>query len=72
MIDQVGAACRKLAVQLQVGVAVGVAQEGTVMGGRWRYREDVVRMTAALRPALQARGIPSAIYIDNGAAYVDA
>ncbi|MFG1711323.1 DDE-type integrase/transposase/recombinase, partial [Nonomuraea sp. M3C6] len=43
-----------------------------IMGGRWGYREDVVRMAAALRPALTARGIPRAIYVDNGAAYVDA
>ena len=43
-----------------------------VMGARWGYREDVVRMAAALRPALAARGIPRAIYVDNGAAYIDA
>jgi putative transposase len=43
-----------------------------IMGGRWGYREDVVRMAAALRPALTARGIPAAIYVDNGAAYIDA
>jgi putative transposase len=43
-----------------------------VMGARWGYREDVVRMAAALRPALQSRGIPTAVYVDNGAAYIDA
>lgn len=43
-----------------------------VVGARWGFREDVVRMAAALRPALQSRGIPRAIYVDNGAAYVDA
>ncbi|MBF8185511.1 transposase [Nonomuraea sp. K274] len=35
-----------------------------VVGARWGYREDVVRMAAALRPALTARGIPRAIYVD--------
>jgi putative transposase len=43
-----------------------------VMGARWGHREDVVRMAAALRPALASRGVPVAIYVDNGSAYVDA
>ena len=29
-------------------------------------------MAAAFRPALQARGVPQAIYLDNGSAFVDA
>ncbi len=43
-----------------------------VMGARWAYHDDVVRMAAAFRPALQRRGVPQAIYLDNGSAFVDA
>jgi putative transposase len=43
-----------------------------VMGARWAYHDDVVRMAAAFRPALQRRGVPKAIYLDNGSAFVDA
>jgi putative transposase len=43
-----------------------------VMGARWAHHDDVVRMAAAFRPALQARGVPMAIYLDNGSAFVDA
>jgi len=32
----------------------------------------VVRMAAAFRPALQRRGVPQAIYLDNGSPFVDA
>lgn len=39
--------------------------------GRWAFAEDSVRLTAALRPALEARGIPGTIYVDNGSAFVD-
>jgi putative transposase len=35
-----------------------------VMGGRWAFHEDVVRLAAALRPALAARGVPDNIYVD--------
>lgn len=42
-----------------------------VTAGRWAYAEDSVRLTAALRPALEARGIPGTIYVDNGSAFVD-
>src|SRR5260370_40362031 len=42
------------------------------MGGRWGYFEDTVRLAAALRPALAARGVPDAVYVDNGSAFVDA
>jgi putative transposase len=41
-------------------------------GYRWCYAEDTVRLAAALRPALASRGVPKAIYVDNGSAYVDA
>ena len=37
-----------------------------VMAARWGYFEDTVRLAAALRPALAARGIPESIYVDNG------
>ncbi|MHB1595293.1 MAG: transposase [Streptosporangiaceae bacterium] len=43
-----------------------------VMGARWAHHDDVVRMAAAFRPALQARGVPQAVYLDNGSAFVDA
>jgi transposase InsO family protein len=43
-----------------------------VMGSRWAYHDDVVRMAAAFRPALQRRGVPQSIYLDNGSPFVDA
>lgn len=43
-----------------------------VTAGRWAFAEDSVRLTAALRPALESRGIPGTIYVDNGAAFADA
>jgi transposase InsO family protein len=43
-----------------------------VPGHRWGYAEDTVRLAAALRPALAARGVPEGIYVDNGSAFVDA
>lgn len=42
-----------------------------VVGHRWGYAEDTVRLGAALRPALAARGVPQSIYVDNGSAFVD-
>jgi len=42
-----------------------------VMAARWGYFEDTVRLAAALRPALAARGVPEAIYVDNGSAFTD-
>ena len=42
------------------------------MGARWAHHDDVVRMAAAFRPALQARGVPESAYLDNGSAFVDA
>jgi putative transposase len=35
-----------------------------VMGHRFGYSEDTVRLAAALRPALAARGVPESIYVD--------
>jgi putative transposase len=43
-----------------------------VTGARWGYFEDTVRLAAAFRPALAARGVPEQIYVDNGSAFVDA
>jgi len=43
-----------------------------IVGHRWGYAEDTVRLAAALRPALASRGVPEAIYVDNGSAFVDA
>ena len=34
------------------------------MAARWGYFEDSVRLAAALRPALAARGVPESIYVD--------
>ena len=42
-----------------------------VMGCRWGFAEDTVRLAAALRPALAARGVPGYVYVDNGSAFVD-
>lgn len=41
------------------------------MGHRFGFAEDTVRLAAALRPALSARGVPESIYVDNGSAFVD-
>ncbi|GAA0446262.1 transposase [Acrocarpospora corrugata] len=42
-----------------------------VMAARFGFSEDVVRLAAALRPALAARGVPDSVYVDNGSAFVD-
>jgi putative transposase len=42
-----------------------------VVGHRFGHAEDTVRLAAALRPALAARGVPTSIYVDNGSAFVD-
>ena len=43
-----------------------------VMGARWSHHDNVVRMAAAFRPALQARGVPQSAYLDNGSPFIDA
>ena len=43
-----------------------------VVGHRFGFAEDTVRLAAALRPALAARGVPGLIYVDNGSAFIDA
>jgi len=39
-------------------------------GYRFGFSEDVVRLEAALRAGLRARGRPTAIYVDNGSPFV--
>ena len=41
-----------------------------VMGARWSHHDDVVRMAAAFRPALQARGVPQSAYVENVARHI--
>lgn len=41
-----------------------------LVGYRWGISEDTVRLEAALRSALAARGVPKAVYVDNGSAFV--
>jgi putative transposase len=40
-----------------------------LVGYRWAHAEDTVRLEAALRAGLAARGIPAGIYVDNGSAF---
>jgi putative transposase len=39
-------------------------------GYRWGLAEDTLRLEAALRRGLSARGIPKALYVDNGSPFV--
>jgi putative transposase len=41
-----------------------------LVGYRWGSAEDVLRLEAALRPGLLARGVPAAILVDRGSAFV--
>jgi putative transposase len=41
-----------------------------IPGYRWAHSEDTVRLEAALRAALAARGVPKVVYVDNGSAFV--
>ncbi len=41
-----------------------------LVGYRWGLSEDTVRLEAAFRLALAARGVPRAAYLDNGSAMV--
>lgn len=41
-------------------------------GYLWTASEDTVRLESALRPGLAARGVPKAILVDNGSAFVSA
>ena len=42
----------------------------TLVGYRWGWAEDTLRMEAALRSAMAARGVPESIYVDNGSSFV--
>jgi len=42
------------------------------VGYRFGFAEDTVRLAAALKPALAARGVPAGVYVDNGSAFCDA
>jgi putative transposase len=39
-------------------------------GYRWGHSEDTLRLEAALRAGMEARGIPGSCYLDNGSAMV--
>ncbi|MDQ3722671.1 MAG: DDE-type integrase/transposase/recombinase, partial [Actinomycetota bacterium] len=41
-----------------------------LVGWRWVTGEDVFGLEAALRPALMARGVPDAVLVDRGSAFV--
>jgi putative transposase len=41
-----------------------------LVGYRWGFAEDTLRLEAALRSGLACRGVPEAIYVDNGSAFV--
>lgn len=41
-----------------------------ICGARWAFSEDTVRLEAALRAGLQARGVPDVVYVDNGSPFV--
>jgi putative transposase len=41
-----------------------------LVGWRWGTGEDVFRLEAALRPGLMARGVPDAVLVDRGSAFV--
>lgn len=41
-----------------------------ITGHRWAHSEDTLRLEAALRRAVTARGVPDVLYVDNGSAFV--
>jgi putative transposase len=41
-----------------------------LVGYRWATREDVLNASRALRAGLAARGLPKAVYVDNGSPFV--
>jgi putative transposase len=43
-----------------------------IVGHHWGFAEDSVRLEAALRRGLAARGIPRQTYVDNGSSFVAA
>ncbi|MPY81452.1 MAG: DDE-type integrase/transposase/recombinase [Actinophytocola sp.] len=64
------------------GPRIGTAQKKTflfaflddrsraVMGARFGFSEDTVRLAAALRPALASRGVPESLYVDYAEPWV--
>ena len=44
----------------------------SIPGWRWGHSEDAVRLEAALRRALESAGIPDAVFVDNGSAFISA
>jgi putative transposase len=44
----------------------------SIPGWRWGHSEDTVRLEAALRRALVSAGIPDAVFVDNGSAFISA
>jgi putative transposase len=41
-----------------------------LVGYRWAAREDVLNASRALRAGIAARGVPEAVYVDNGSPFV--
>ncbi len=41
-----------------------------ITGCRWAHSEDTLRLEAALRRAVAARGVPEVLYVDNGSAFI--
>ncbi len=41
-----------------------------IPGSRWAFSEDTIRLEAALRGGLAARGVPASVYVDNGSPFV--
>jgi putative transposase len=41
-----------------------------IVGHRWAHSEDTLRLEAALRRAVAARGLPDVLYVDNGSAFI--
>jgi putative transposase len=41
-----------------------------LVGYRWGFAEDTLRLEAALRAGLAARGVPRGMYVDNGSVFV--
>ncbi|MGH3433957.1 MAG: DDE-type integrase/transposase/recombinase [Thermocrispum sp.] len=42
-----------------------------VVAAKFCYREDTIRWAGVLRSALQSRGLPATLYLDNGAPFSD-
>lgn len=62
----------KLAATGRRAVLLGFIDDHSrlLAGWRWVTGEDVFGLEAALRPALMARGVPQAVLVDRGSAFV--